>query len=346
MVATTADAATADPPGWPWRGVNMDSISSTPADIGVLLTRLGANSIHLQLRPEVLGNTKHLDANEAWTRAIAWANAMLDACKQYHIVGIVEVTGVPLGKVDTSTETEPAFWANPSAREEYFRRLASLAKNLRSRGHEFAAYDIMSEPVMIVAGKSFKPPQWQQFQLQIINTLRTYDPSRWVVVKPGPWGLPASYENLGAIARPRLIYSVHMYDPHRFTHQGIKHYPFGPKYPGYIGSRMWDARTLEMDLTPVIRFQQKYKVPVYVGEFSAARWAPGADTYIKNLVTIFNDHGWGWAYFAYSGWNGWNPNYNTHYSTDASGVDRDYVGVQSKRWKVLRQILPIEQPIN
>lgn len=343
VVVPVRAQATSLPPGWPWRGINMDSTSSSPADVQTLVTQLGVNSIHLRIRPEKLGQMKHLSAAEAWTQAIAWADAMLEACKKYHVVGIIEVTGIPLGKLQTNTQMTPAFWASSAEKQKYLQRLASLAQNLRHYGDEFAAYDIMSEPVMLVDGRGLQPPGWRNLQSKIVQTLRTYDPNRWIMVKPGPFGLPTDYRNFEPLAASHLIYSVHMYDPHRFTHQGIKNYPLGPKFPGRIGSKMWDAQALKEDLAPVIKFQKKYKVPVYVGEFSAVRWAPGAETYIKDLVSIFNAHNWGWAYFAYAGWNGWNPNYNDEYSHKPAVIKRDYVGLKSKRWATLRSILPVNK---
>lgn len=346
MIAVPIHAGIIQPPEWPWRGVNMDSISSTPEDIRVLVSQLGVNSVHLQVRPEKLGQVRHLNANAAWNQAVAWVDAMLDACKKNHIVGIVEVSGVPLGNVQSNTQATPAFWASSKEKQAYLQRLGSLAQDLRDHGGELAAYDIMSEPVMLVGGRAFRPPGWRKLQINIVQTLRHYDPNRWILVKPGPWGSPKGYKNYKPLNEPRLIYSVHMYDPHEFTHQGIKHYPLGPKFPGRIGSKMWDANALKEDVKPVINFQKKYQVPIYIGEFSAVRWAPGAGEYIKDLVQLFNSHNWGWAYFAYSGWNGWNPNYNSDYSANSKMSKRDYVGLSSKRWATLRAILPNKKKSN
>ena len=42
-------------------------------------------------------------------------------------------------------------------------------------------------------------------------------------------------------------------------------------------------------------------MPVYVGEFSAVRWAPGnsAYRYLRDCIRIYERYGWDWAYHAW-----------------------------------------------
>ncbi|HWH70495.1 MAG TPA: hypothetical protein VNT26_14000, partial [Candidatus Sulfotelmatobacter sp.] len=64
---------------------------------------------------------------------------------------------------------------------------------------------------------------------------------------------------------------------------------------------------LERALQPVIDFQQRYNVHIYIGEFSAIRWAPehSAGRYLSDLIEIFEAQGWDWSYHAFREWNGW-----------------------------------------
>ncbi|HNQ88075.1 MAG TPA: hypothetical protein PKM73_05635 [Verrucomicrobiota bacterium] len=98
-----------------------------------------------------------------------------------------------------------------------------------------------------------------------------------------------------------------MYLPHAFTHQGV--YGSGPgwRYPGVIEGRNWDKAALEAALKPVIEFQRAYGVHICIGEFSAIRWAPdeSAYRYLKDLIEIFEAHGWDWSYHAFREWSGW-----------------------------------------
>jgi hypothetical protein len=48
-------------------------------------------------------------------------------------------------------------------------------------------------------------------------------------------------------------------------------------------------------------------VHIYIGEFSAIRWAPegSAARYLSDLIEIFEAHGWDWSYHAFREWSGW-----------------------------------------
>ncbi len=44
---------------------------------------------------------------------------------------------------------------------------------------------------------------------------------------------------------------------------------------------------------------------IYVGEFSAIAWAPGADAYLRDCISLFEEYGWDWTYHAFREWAGW-----------------------------------------
>ena len=46
-------------------------------------------------------------------------------------------------------------------------------------------------------------------------------------------------------------------------------------------------------------FQKKYGARIYVGEFSAAIWAPGAADYLRDCIELFEEYGWDWTYHAF-----------------------------------------------
>jgi hypothetical protein len=74
-----------------------------------------------------------------------------------------------------------------------------------------------------------------------------------------------------------------------------------------IDGKNWDKTALEQALLPAIEFQKRYNVHIYIGEFSAIRWAPGgsAARYLSDAIDIFEAHGWDWTYHAFREWNGW-----------------------------------------
>jgi len=126
-------------------------------------------------------------------------------------------------------------------------------------------------------------------------------------VEPADWGGPGGLENLLPIPVSNVVYSVHMYLPHAFTHQNVHGKTPAYVYPGEIQGKRWDKTELEAALRPVIEFQKRYNVHMYIGEFSAIRWAPegSATRYLRDLIEIFEKHEWDWSYHAFREWHGW-----------------------------------------
>ena len=78
-------------------------------------------------------------------------------------------------------------------------------------------------------------------------------------------------------------------------------------YPGVIDGKQYDKAALEKALAPVVEFQRNYNVSIYIGEFSAIRWAPdhSAERYLRDVIEIFEANGWDWSYHAFREWSGW-----------------------------------------
>jgi hypothetical protein len=98
-----------------------------------------------------------------------------------------------------------------------------------------------------------------------------------------------------------------MYAPGAFTHQGVHGTGKPYRYPGEIDGKRWDKAQLEAALKPAVDFQKTYGVHIYIGEFSAIRWAPdnSACRYLRDLIEIFEAHDWDWTYHAFREWDGW-----------------------------------------
>ena len=73
----------------------------------------------------------------------------------------------------------------------------------------------------------------------------------------------------------------------------------------------WDKAFLESKLNVIETFAAKYQVPVYIGEFSAAKWAQGADLWLTDVMEILESRNWIWTAHAWRSWQGWNHELNT-----------------------------------
>ena len=116
-------------------------------------------------------------------------------------------------------------------------------------------------------------------QERIARAIRAVDPDTTIVVEP-MYGACDWFRSLSAIDLDNVIYSVHFYRPHDFTHQGILT-PLSVEHRWPDEGRGWNRDFIRGQLEQVIDFQKEHKCRIYVGEFSAFAWAEGAADYIR-----------------------------------------------------------------
>ena len=173
-----------------------------------------------------------------------------------------------------------------------------IARRFRGRKMIYG-YDLINEPDQTDEAVC----DYWNTQRRAAEAIREIDPDVTIVMESNGWDSAGTYSYLSPLAMDNVIYQVHMYEPFVFTHQGV--------HPGYgrvdypDESKGWNRAYLEKRLAPVREFQRKHDVRIYVGEFSAAAWAPGADLYLADLTAIFNEYGWDWTYHAFREWTGW-----------------------------------------
>jgi hypothetical protein len=230
-------------------------------------------------------------------------------------------------------EREGDLWRDPALQKSLagsWRQIADRYKDIP----EIAGYDILNEP--ITPGQARAP--WLKLATDITQAIRSVDTKHVVIVEPTPGAEPFAFINLEPIKDSNLVYSVHMYHPHEFTHQGVnktyarKDIEYPSKADSPIGA--WDKTRLSQDLQPVRDFSKKTGIPIYVGEFSVVRWAPAGsrDRYIADLISLFEAEKWPWTYHAWRGWPGWDPE-NESQESDMAASKRNN---QSSAMNVIR----------
>ncbi|MHC1768562.1 MAG: glycoside hydrolase family 5 protein [Verrucomicrobiia bacterium] len=286
----------------------MISPSIDPASLRVLGVDWKANLLRWQLirhgRP---GQSSPLSEFDTWAdNELRKLDAALPFCEKYGIYVALDLHSPPGGKATVSgyIGSDDRLFTDPACQAkfvEFWARLAARYKDAKA----IWGYDLANEPVedLIEDGCD----DWQGLAERAARAIRAVDPARAIIVEPAGWGGPDGLTDFEPLGVSNVVYSVHMYMPHAFTHQGV--HGAGPEYvyPGMIEGKEWNKEQLEAALKPVVEFQRKHKVHFYLGEFSAIRWAPdnSACRYLKDLIDIFEAHGWDWSYHAFREWSGW-----------------------------------------
>lgn len=165
------------------------------------------------------------------------------------------------------------------------------------------AYDLLNEPSQTCEA----PLDYWNLQRMAAEAIREIDPDTPIIIQSNHWDHPDAFVYLRPLELKDIIYEVHMYMPGTFTHQlvgntfGVKGNMQKVSYPDTV----WNKEMLRNVLVPVRTFQKKHNARIFVGEFSAPIWAPGAEKYLADCISLFEEYGWDWTYHAFREWKGW-----------------------------------------
>ena len=232
-----------------------------------------------------------------------WINGRLDhleavvlpMARKYGMKIVVDVHSPPGGR-NKATEMEMFFDAR--YRDHFVGLWRRIAERFRGNADVIYGYDLVNEPQQLRPA----PFDYWTVQRDAALAVREIDPDTPIIVESNGMDAPSAFAYLSPLAISNVIYSVHMYVPSDYTHQGV--FGGGPMpYPDPARGR--DRDWLRKTLAHVRAFQLRHGARIYVGEFSAVAWAEGADRYIADCISIFEDYGWDWTYHSFRGWNGW-----------------------------------------
>ncbi len=213
------------------------------------------------------------------------------------------------------------FWDRPELKASLVNIWAQVAA--RFKGHtSIAGYDLLNEPVRPrdrnkppllaqalsgvdrIAGKQDQhADDWRELAMAMTRAIRAEDPASIIIFEPSPWGLPKGFNDLTPLPFSGVVYSFHFYEPHALTHQGLYNHQAAISYPNATLSRADLSRAMD----PVRAFARKHAVPIFVGEFSIVRWAPGDSStrYLSDVLDLFEAEGWSWTYHSFREYEGW-----------------------------------------
>ena len=275
-------------------------------DLRDLAVTWGANQVRWQLNwtpmKKAEDAAQDLDAYDAWLDgALSECDKALDACEKFGLMALVDLHTPPGGRAGLGV-------CRMFAEQHYQDKLVEvwdrIARRYKGRPAVYA-YDLLNEPVEGRVAEGLL--NWRDLATKVTKTIRAVDPGKPVVFEPGPWGSPDGFDTTTPLDLDRVIYSFHMYRPHAFTHQGVHGASTGLVYPGIMGRLRWDKERLREAMMPAIDFQRTFNVHLYVGEFSAIRWAPdnSAHRYLRDVIDLLEEYGWDWSYHAFREWDGW-----------------------------------------
>lgn len=219
---------------------------------------------------------------------------------------------------DLNAESASPLWSDAVHADAFVAAWVALARELRG-ADAIAGFDLLNEP---------NPPWpdgrigsssalWEALARRALQAIRAEDADLPIILEGVAGGSAMGLLALGHWDDLALVYSLHFYTPHEITHQRVSpRWPRTLSYPNddprslqgtwaYPGP--WNRERLRAELTAAAARGRKDQLPVYVGEFSCVRWAPGesAANYVGDCLALFGEFGWSWTYHEFRGWPGW-----------------------------------------
>ena len=288
-----------------YRGV-MSPAVFRKADFDELGLKLRANLIRWQLNmsyheSKVVGND--LKKYDAWLNGkLKQLDSVLIVCHKNGIRVVIDLHSIPGGRDKDGAK----LFYNRQLNDRLIKIWQTIAYKYKGNSAVWG-YDLMNEPVQNKL--PIKGIDYIDTQVRVSQAIRKIDQKTPIFIEVDDWDSPYNFIFLSPVPISNVIYEVHMYQPGIFTHQGVNDNGSVIIYPGVINGIYYDKNKLREILKPVRDFQLRYNVPIYVGEFSAVRWAPGAAQYLDDCISIFEEYGWNWTYHAFREWNGWDVEY-------------------------------------
>ena len=266
-----------------------------------------ANHVRWQLVwegfPHSPADNGEVSAYEIWLEgALQHLDRMLPLCRELGLTITLDLHTPPGGR---NEQHQMYMFQQKRYQDAFLNVWEKLARRYRYES-QISSYDLLNEPVDENVGEGLL--DWRDLLEVVVNRIRVIDPDRTLVVEGAPWGGPAPLADFDPLSDKKVVYSLHMYEPMEFTHQNVYTQVTPITYPGKMSdNKWWDKEALRRVLQPVIDWQRAYNAHVYVGEFSAIRWAPGesAHAWMRDAIELFEEYKWDWCYHAFREWDGW-----------------------------------------
>jgi endoglucanase len=220
--------------------------------------------------------------------------------------------------------------ASAAQQEALVQGWVRLSRALEGFGRHQVAFELMNEPFPL------QGPSWHALQSRIVSAIRTVAPERVIIANPGGWTGVDDYARFQPLRDRHIIYTVHIYDPILFTHQGatwswdlaaeISGLAWPVEVPAareraasaapgggqassiledQIARGVFTRQSIIRLLDKLTAWQRTHRVAtIWVGEFGVYRkFAPREArlAWHRTMRTEFETRGWGWTLWDYAG---------------------------------------------
>jgi hypothetical protein len=157
------------------------------------------------------------------------------------------------------------------------------------------------------------PADLDGFYRRIVSSIREADKNTPIILDSRFHAHPEGFRFFEPMDDEAVLYSFHFYDPWNFTTFRVNKDRFS--YPaempkGWSGETTpWTHVDLKERLEPVLTWAKRHQIPpnrIMAGEFGCDRRVRGVKNYLTDLIRLFNEQNWHWAFYSFrsADWDG------------------------------------------
>jgi len=290
----------------------MVSPSIVEADASKLAKTWNANVVRFQLTGSRGGEADLGPAYDTWLDTqLAKLDRFLPIAKKNGILILIDMHSAPGGRI--SSYVGDRIFDDVRYQDKLAQAWVKISKRYKGNSTVWG-YDLCNEPLERTTRDNV--PGWEALATRLAKIVRRNDPDHAIIVES--MNADASeFRYLSPIPVKGIVYSAHFYAPYTYTMQGVSGAWKPVQYPGSIDGATWDKAKIAETLQPIVDFQKQCHAAIFIGEFSAVRWAPNSMQWLHDAIDIFEANQWDWAYHAFREWPGWDAEYPADHDANA-----------------------------
>lgn len=309
----------------PRKGANMFNKDILREDIraakelGIEFLRIAPDKFSTKQRDFLIGDAD--DYKMIVQEDLQSLRIVLDLCAEEQMPVVLTMLSLPGSrwKQNNGDQDDLRLWMDTDYVNAAFHFWQDLAEALKDHP-ALIGYNILNEPhpekVMSQSIEALTPDQkefvyraFNEFNQQMVKAVRKIDSGIPIILDSSMHADPKAFVYLVPQKDANLLYAFHMYEPYDYTNYQRNKGKWS--YPGDVKGNHWDKQTLKDYLTGVRDFQSKHQIPsnrILVGEFGAHRTSRGLPAYFQDLIDIFKENQWHFAFYAFreDTWDGMN----------------------------------------
>ncbi len=298
------------------KGANVFNHSVSITDIraakkyGITFIRLAPDKFPSAHRDFLIGDAN--DYRGLIKEDLAKLKQILDMCQKEEMPVVITMLSLPGSrwKQNNQDQDDLRVWKEEKYQIQTARFWQDLAEALKDHP-VIVGYNILNEPhperifepkainINTVAQSKVQKMLYS-FYNRTIQSIRLSDKHIPIVLDSSAYADAKTFILLKPHEDSNILYSFHMYEPYVYTNHKMNSGKI--RYPGNIGGKQWDKEELKSYLSAVKVFQKSHNIAsnkILVGEFGGHRISPGLENYFQDLISIFQEEGWHFAFYAF-----------------------------------------------